>query len=206
MMTLKRLMDHSSGSVSPFTLSPVSFSLLSLSSLPPPSLQLGCATTSSFAAKMAACASTTSAAAVPRPTRVCCVRSLAVSLSWGAVGGRTQARPPWRLHPPPGCCCWCCWAPRCWGRPPAEETRPWWEGWIPHCLHLYLPTCPLPPDYHQTEHELWTGLNRASPPLLDSTDTRWPNGNVQTKSAKTLFNLKNISNTKKHILLKMRYY
>lgn len=112
-----KLLQYTSSKVSPKHVLPVWFSLLSpvFTLLPP---QPGCATTSSCAAKMAGCASTTSAAAVPQTTQACSARSPAASRSWGAAGAPIRARPPWRLHRPPGCCC-CCWARHCWERPPA---------------------------------------------------------------------------------------
>lgn len=109
--------QYTSSKVSPKNLKHVWFSLLSpvFTLLPQ---QHGCVTTSSCAAKTAGCASTTSTAAVPQPTRACSVRSPAASRSWVAAGAPIRARPRWRLRPPPGWCC-CCWARHCWERPPA---------------------------------------------------------------------------------------
>lgn len=56
--------------------------------LPP---QPGCVTTNSCAAKMAECASKTSAAAVPPPTQACSARSPAAKRSWGAAEAPTRA-------------------------------------------------------------------------------------------------------------------
>lgn len=135
-------------------------------------LQPACVTTNSCAAKMAACVSTTSAAAVPQPTQACSVRSPGASRSWGVAWNRIRVRPPWHLRPPSSCCCCCCfWAQHCW-----ESSR---ETCDPVAVIHSLPPppkpshCPLSNNLqplNKNNHEL-SGLFWASPPP-DSTDTR----------------------------------
>lgn len=175
--------------------------------------QPGCVTTSSSAAKMAGCVSTTSAATVPRATQACSARSAAASRSWGAAGAPTRARPPWRPRPPPGCCCCCCWARRCWERPPAgpprsKETRDL-VGVISSPPPSTL-TSPHPPlsnnqqPFNKNHHELfWTVLYWACPPP-DSMDTRADNkGNVPDEWVQK----KNFSfNFKEYIEMKKKTY